>query len=122
MRQALAATLLALSCIGTLACRDTPTEPTPAKAAPGLLVIHVTQPCSLPGVLEVVLQEGPTAQVSIPGDTSLSVAPGHYAFYFRRGTELYARSGSAGFVDISSGVTTTISDPPEACVVASQRQ
>ncbi len=112
--------LFATGCVTFLSCGSTPTEPSTPQRNPGLLVVKVSQPCSLPGTAEVVLQGGPSAPVAMPGETRLSVAPGRYSFYFRRGTDVFARAGSAGILEITEGSTTTLTNPPECCMSAPQ--
>ncbi len=118
MSKSLSRGLLGLSCLLLIACRDSPTEPTQLQPASGLVAITITQPCSLPGTLEFFLQGGPSAQVATPGETKISAPPGHYAFFFRRGNEVFGRAGAAGFLDVASGSITALTDPPEACIAA----
>ncbi len=109
---------LAISCFVLVSCNGSPTEPTQPQATAGLVAIAVSQPCSLPGTLEFSLQGGPFSQVAVPGETRISVPAGHYAFSFRRGSEIFGRSGSAGYLAVTAGGTTTLNDPPEACTAS----
>jgi hypothetical protein len=105
----------------TVSCGSSPTEPTQPQPNRGLLVIRITQPCSLPGRVDVVLQGGPSMQVLMPGETRLSAPPGRYPFYFQRGNERFAGSGEAGFIAIVAGGTTILTDPLGACIASPQR-
>lgn len=113
---------LVLSCLVLLSCGNSPTEPMQVQAQQGTVVITVTKPCALPGSLEFSLQGRPATLVAIPGETRLSAPAGRYTFSFRRGNEVFGRSGSAGVLDIVAGGTATLADPPEACMATSPAQ
>jgi hypothetical protein len=113
---------LVLSCLVLLSCGNSPTEPMQAQPQQGNVVITVSQPCALPGSLEFSLQGRPTTVVAVPGETRLSAPAGRYTFSFRRGDEVFGRAGSAGSIDIVAGGTTTLADPPEACMATSPAQ
>jgi hypothetical protein len=91
-----------------------------AQPQQGTVVITVSQPCALPGSLEFSLQGRPTTVVAVPGETRLSAPAGRYTYSFQRGNEVFA--ASPGVLDIVAGGTTTLVDPPAACMTTSSTQ
>ena len=110
-RSILAPSLLAVALL-TAGCGDTPTESSSVPSA-GNLVISLTQPCALSGIVSVHASGRSLGTLAIPGQNTFSVPAGSYSLSFVRDQNVFAGPGP---VQVPAGGTVVVTDPPGACM------